>query len=118
MSSGSPQKPEEMLSAFKDTLASHPKPWLLVYDNYNSPKEFISIGNMFPEGTQTFILMTSRHRGSLRLGAPVHVVDMDPTEAEDLLLVSSGLNRQEPKSETLKRVVERLGCLPLALDQA
>ncbi len=78
----------------------------------------MSIGNMFPKGAHISILITSRHGASLRLGTPIYVVDMEPAEAEDLVLISSGLIRQESESETLRSIVERLGCLPLALNQA
>jgi len=117
-SSGAPKTPEANLSTFKDTLASRSKPCLLLYNYYDSPKEFMSIGNMFPKGARISILITSHHSASLPLGTPIYVVDMEPAEVEDLLLISSGLIRQESESETLRSIVERLGCLPLALDQA
>ena len=104
--------------ALKNALASLNGPCLLVFDNYDTPKNFSKITDMFVEHEQLCILLTSRHHESLRLGMPVHVRDMDQSDAEDLLLISSGLVRQYVSPQDLEHTVNMLGCLPLALDQA
>ena len=113
-----PQSFKEKLSAFKDTMLSLSKPWLLIFDNYDSPKDFPSLGDVIPQSEHAFVIITSRHGGSLRLGSPVGIAEMGPEEAENLLLASSGLARPETQPEVLRSIVGRLGYLPLALDQA
>ena len=104
--------------ALKNALASLNGPCLLVFDNYDTPNTFSKITDMFVEHEQLCILLTSRHHESLRLGMPVHIRDMDQSDAEDLLLISSGLVRQYVNPQDLEHTVNMLGCLPLALDQA
>ena len=73
---------------------------------------------MFVDHEQICIMLTSRHHESLRLGTPVHVREMDQSDAEDLLLTVSGLIRQDVNPKHLAKIVNMLGRLPLALDQA
>ena len=109
---------ERNLLAFKDALTSLKGPCLLVFDNYDTPRNFLKIVDMFILHEQICIILTSRHHESLRLGTPIHVRDMDQSDAEDLLLTSSGLIRQDVDPNCLANTVNMLGCLPLALDQA
>ena len=112
---------ERSLFTFKDALTSLTGPCLLVFDNYDTPREFSKIADMFVQHEQICIMLTSRHHESLRLGTPIHVREMDQSDAEDLLLISSGLIRQirqEVNPKHLANIVNMLGRLPLALDQA
>ena len=104
--------------AFKNALISLNGPCLLVFDNYDTPKTFPKIADMFIQHEQLCILFTSRDHESLRLGMPIHLEDMDQSDAENLLLISSGLIRQDVNPQNLAHTVNMLGCLPLALDQA
>ena len=114
----SAQEFEQNLLAFKNALISLRGPCFLVFDNYDTPKNFSKIADMFVEHEQIYILLTSRHHESLRLGMPIYVRDMDQSDAEDLLQTSSGLTRQGVDPKHLAKTVNMLGCLPLALDQA
>ena len=114
----SAQEFERNLLAFRDALTSLKGPCLLVFDNYDTPRNFSKIADMFVSHEQICIMLTSRHHESLRLGMPIHVRDMDQSDAEDLLLISSGLIRQDVDPKRLAKTVNMLGCLPLALDQA
>ena len=109
---------ERNLLAFKDALTSLKGPCLLVFDNYDTPRNFTKIADMFVHHEQICIMLTSRHHGSLRLGTPVHVREMDQSDAEDLLLTSSGLVTDAVNPKHLAKIVNMLGRLPLALDQA
>ena len=112
------QQFELNLLAFKYALTSLKGPCLLVFDNYDTPRDFPQITKMFFQHEEICILLTSRHHESLRLGMPIHVRDMDQSDAEDLLLISSDLIRQDVDSKHLANTVNMLGYLPLALDQA
>ena len=109
---------ERKLLAFKDALTSLKGPCLLVFDNYDTPRNFLRLADMFVDHEQICIMLTSRHHESLRLGTPVHVREMDQSDAEDLLLTVSGLIRQDVNPKHLAKIVNMLGRLPLALDQA
>lgn len=109
---------ERSLLAFKDAVIPLKGPCLVVFDNYDTPKKSSKIADVFFEHEQFGILLTSRNHESLRLGMPIHVRDMDQSDAEDLLLLSSDLVRQDVNPQTLEHTVNMLGCLPLALDQA
>ncbi len=113
----SAQEYERNLLAFKDALTSSKGPCLLVFDNYDTPRNFSNIADMFVQHEHICIMLTSRHHESLRLGMPIHVRDMDQSDAEDLLLISSGLIRQDVNPKRLAKTVNMLGRLPLALDQ-
>ena len=109
---------EQNLIAFKDALTSLKASCLLVFDNYDTPRNFSKIADMFVEHKQICIMLTSRHHESSRLGIPIIVRDMNQKDAEDLLLISSDLKRKDVDPEDLVNTVNMLGCLPLALDQA
>ena len=109
---------ERNLISFKDALTSLKGPCLLVFDNYDTPRNFSNIANMFVHHEQICIMLTSRHHESLRLGTHIHIGQMDQSDAEDLLLMSSGLVRQNVSPQNLEHTDNMLGCLPLALDQA
>ena len=109
---------ERNLLAFKDALTLLEGPCLLVFDNYDTPRDFSKIADMFVQHEHICIMLTSRHHESLRLGMPIYVRDMDQSDAEDLFLISSNLIRQDVDPKHLTNIVNMLGCLPLALDQA
>lgn len=103
------------------TISTWTIPWLLVFDNFDEPKAFDeqSIKDFFPRGGTGSILITSRHAASKSLGHAVIVTNMLEKEALELLFRRSGYERKndENVAEGL-RIVTRLGCLALAIDQA
>jgi tetratricopeptide (TPR) repeat protein len=120
----------------KGQLQSWSERWLLVLDNFDQPEIFNSVQQFIPMGKYRFrlftatsltcrlggrgdILFTSRHRGLDRLGKIYEIPPMSSKEGVSLLL---GLNLeydvQQHHMDAASKVVDRLGGLPLALDQA
>lgn len=94
--------------------------WLLVLDNFDSPRQFSAITNYMPCSRNSSIIITSRHRDSNRLGSVLHVGGMNDEDAVDLLRESAMLQEplgDEERKECLE-IVHRFDNLPLAIDQA
>ncbi|KAN0104171.1 hypothetical protein V8E51_009916 [Hyaloscypha variabilis] len=93
--------------------------WLAVYDNYDDPESF-AIGKFMPSLHTGRIIVTSRRRECARLGKGIEVGSLSVQEGVELLLQScqlfSAISEEEKAEAT--RIVEKLECLPLAIDHA
>lgn len=94
--------------------------WLLVLDNFDEPSAFSQhpIQEFFLDSPKGFVLVTSRDATTQRLGRGIPLSGMLAEEALDLLFASSGLSKDDKSIEDGNAVVDRLGCLALAVDQA
>ena len=92
--------------------------WLLVFDNYDHPDQFADICDFIPPGNGS-ILITSRHADAAMLGKTVQLSGMDEREGLDLLRRRTEQNLSDPsiREEAIK-ILQVLGNLPLAIDQA
>jgi tetratricopeptide (TPR) repeat protein len=90
--------------------------WLMVFDNLDldDPADFQDIQQFFPYSRRGFILVTSRHPSSNKLGQSVEVGCMDKDEGLRLLQPPEGPEELSAAEE----ILTRLGYLPLAVDQA
>ena len=110
------------IESVKERLRTWPERWLLVFDNYDHPHAFKNLTSFFPISSgpvQNVILVTSRHLSCERLGTCIKVDGL--TEDEALELLQSKSSRVQSSDEELeegKKIVERLGYLALAIDQA
>lgn len=102
----------------KDTLRSLQRHWILVLDNYDDPSQFDNIRYYLPDSKLGFVITTSRHLDSTRLGVGVEVRGMGENDSLELLLRRSSHQRTEANEKLGKSIVRRLGYLPLAIDQA
>jgi hypothetical protein len=106
----------------KDILGGWKEPWLLVFDNYDDSVAFDNLKSFFPTSTSTInsaILITSRQVSNGRLG--VHLPLDGLTEAEGLQLLTSrasSTTQHEGDEAEGKKIIQTLGYLPLAIDQA
>ncbi|PQE21684.1 Kinesin light chain protein [Rutstroemia sp. NJR-2017a WRK4] len=106
----------------KDILGGWKEPWLLVFDNYDDSVAFDNLKSFFPTSTSTTnsaILVTSRQVSNGRLG--VHLPLDGLTEAEGLQLLTSRASstiQHEGDDAEGKKIIQMLGYLPLAIDQA
>ncbi|KAI9775123.1 MAG: hypothetical protein M1839_001434 [Geoglossum umbratile] len=109
---------EAKISFVKDTLETWSS-WLLVFDNFDDPSAFKDIKAYFPKPTKGgAFLVTSRHMDSERLGNVVAVRGMTEDEGMDFLFQRSRQERNGESAAYARAIVQRLGCLPLAIDQA
>ena len=97
--------------------------WLLIFDNadrLNDPNELHSVVELIPRGENGCVLSTSRNRasdGELASGG-CEVEEMKPSEAVDFLLNCSRQRRLEGQEQEAMNLVQKLGYLPLAIEQA
>lgn len=92
--------------------------WLLILDNATDAD---SLRPFLPRGTTGHVLITSRVSvfDALGVASPVRISPMEPAEALELLLSRTGrhdVDREE--REAAIKLVEELGYLPLAIEQA
>jgi tetratricopeptide (TPR) repeat protein len=92
--------------------------WFMVFDN--ADERYNVIEKYIPFGNKGNILTTSRNDASARVTSfASHLVDqMEEEEALSLLLKSSNLRLGSGSSNAAKCIVDVLGYIPLAIDQA
>lgn len=107
-------------SFVKATLSGLSETWLLVYDNFDQPGMFRNapLQDYFPVSANGAIVIISRHAEAERLGLTIQLEIMSEDEGLDLLLRRSGLGMDPENALEGRNIVRRLGCLPLAIDQA
>ncbi|KAI9781791.1 MAG: hypothetical protein M1816_002181 [Peltula sp. TS41687] len=108
---------EARIDFVKETLGRWDISWLIVFDNYDQPRDFKNVTEYIPQGGTGAILFTSRHGDSERLGFTVRLTRM--TEDEGLrLLFQSKLEMNAENVLEGTKIIQTLGFLPLAIDQA
>jgi hypothetical protein len=90
----------------------------MVFDNYDQPSELRNITTYFPQGETGSILFISQHTDSERLGTTIRVMQMTENEGLELLLRQSKLKSNDGNAAEGRKVIRKLGYLPLAIDQA
>jgi tetratricopeptide (TPR) repeat protein len=101
---------QQSASLVLDKLAGSPLHWLLIYDNANDPDD---IANLIPSGGG-HVILTSRNQTWSGVWDPIEVDVFDRPESVALVLKRS----PELSTDDAERLADRLGDLPLALDQA
>ncbi|KAH0534126.1 hypothetical protein FGG08_007284, partial [Glutinoglossum americanum] len=109
---------ESKITFVKETLERWRNPWLIVFDNYDKPSDFRNIMTYLPQTETGAILFTSRHADSERLGVTIRVTRMTEHEGLELLLRQSKLEISDDNTMEGRKVIQKLGYLPLAIDQA
>lgn len=114
---------ESNLQRFKETIqkaGASKQYWLLVFDNYDDPRNFNSksIKDFFPQATCGAIIVTTRVAGMSRLGQFRSISTLSGAEALELLFRSSKSEKSDTNLEEAAKIVKRLGFHALAIDQA
>lgn len=108
-------------SAFKEWLSREDNTdWLLIFDNADD-LESVRIAQYFPDTSWGHIVLTSRDQGAIgNVTKDGAVLDrLDVGEAIAVLLQKAGYASPSAEDyEEAQVIVELLGCLPLAVDQA
>ena len=102
-------------------IASWPSKWLLIFDNYDNPRNFPHIKSYFPDGQQGAILVTSwrADTNELILARPANFIEVPGLEEDAALELLMERSRQDnPDLDSAKCIVRRLGYHPLAITQA
>ncbi|KAI4261188.1 MAG: hypothetical protein L6R42_003611 [Xanthoria sp. 1 TBL-2021] len=107
---------ESRIKYVNEVLAE--RKWLIVFDNYDHPDQFTDVCSFIPPGDGS-VLFTSRHVDAGLLGKAVQLSGMDEGEGLELLRLRTGQNLDEPSNRAAAiKVLQTLGYLPLAVDQA
>lgn len=106
-----------------DTFRAWPKPWVMVFDNYDDVKNFDTIRDYFPVSEQGTIIVTSRNSASGRLTnhQPSNFIELGGLSEDDSLQLLSSqcrLDNMTVDTNAAKAIVERLAYHPLAITQA
>ena len=102
----------------KDAVQGLTKQSLIVFDNFDTPSRMKNIAGYFPRSTDSRIVFTTRNCDASRLGTAVHVPPMEEEEAVQLLLYHIQRSGEDGNVLVAKTIVNKLGFLPLAIDQA
>ncbi|PFH45077.1 hypothetical protein AMATHDRAFT_10063 [Amanita thiersii Skay4041] len=92
--------------------------WFMIYDNADGPPSLVQ--RYLPQGNKGNIIITSRDRTLMRLtsNCGIEVVQMKDHEAGLLLFKAGGFEEGYMDKEDCKKIVMKLGCIPLAVDMA
>ena len=93
----------------------------MVFDNYDNPDAFPNIRDFIPQSQCSAILVTNRHPDSNALvinqsNRFLQLSGLEESAAVTLFIQQSQTNKAI--SSDAKKIVERLGCHPLAITQA
>ncbi|KAI9856990.1 MAG: hypothetical protein M1824_005022 [Vezdaea acicularis] len=102
----------------KSSLEEWDDYWMLVFDNYDQPSAFTNIKTFIPSGGHGVILFTSRHEATKRLGKLIKVPPMTNDEGLRLLLRQYSIDDIKLNYSEGSKILQRLGNLALAIDQA
>jgi len=116
------QEQQVVVQAMKQWLETHSR-WLLIFDNAD---DLAMVQDYLPEGNGGHILFTTRAQAMSGLARKIELDTMEPVEGAVLLLRRASLippNATLESASTADRalardIVEAMGGLPLALDQA
>ncbi|KAL9626427.1 MAG: hypothetical protein Q9204_007314 [Flavoplaca sp. TL-2023a] len=109
---------EQVIETVRAELEGWHEPWLLIFDNYDTPDDYRDIRRFFPQGEHGHVIITSRRRDLGRLGTSIELCALNPKEGVNLLLRDYNPQEIDENLETAKEIVWRLGGLALAIDQA
>ena len=102
----------------KECLEAWRSPFLIVFDNCDQPKALQAVKETLVNNTLGSHLCTSRHRDSERLGPIIEVPAMSIDDGLVLLLSRSKNEGTSCNLDEGRLILQQLGGLPLAIDQA
>lgn len=111
-------QPRQAISYVKNFLATTENRWIAVFDNWDDLYNPSDVLSLVPASCSGFILITSRHPETMRLGTSIEINGMTEDDATGLLFAKTQVQHQDQVKTTGQQIVLRLGCLPLAIDQA
>ncbi|KAI9775232.1 MAG: hypothetical protein M1839_001350 [Geoglossum umbratile] len=109
---------DSRISFVKTKISCMTQRWLFVFDNFDQPSAFRDVREYFPHSGNGAILFTSRHMESGRLGLTIPVGSMTEDDGLELLFQRTGQDRSDENNKFGRHIVQKLGSLALAIDQA
>ena len=102
----------------KERLEEWHNPFLIVFDNCDRPNALQAVEETLVNNTLGSYICTSRHRDSERIGPTIEVPAMSIDDGL-VLLLSRSKNEGTPSNlDEGRLILQQLGGLPLAIDQA
>jgi len=103
-----------------DYIRHLPGSWLLVIDNMDDPALVSFIEKLLKQFASGVVLITTRNRAAGKLGLRIDIPEMSTADSVDLLLRSIDQHNGVQSSDLARArlLTEKLGHLPLAIDQA
>ncbi|KAF8445146.1 P-loop containing nucleoside triphosphate hydrolase protein [Kalaharituber pfeilii] len=116
---------QHIVNAVKEWLAAKDNTkWLLVFDNRDDLRSF-NVDDYIPSSARGTVIITSRRREIVHGRKWLEVEQMQKIEAEELLFKSAKRDLEkltpddcEKEKQAAAAIVQKLGYLPLAIDQA
>lgn len=119
---GIPQNIDARVNFTVRKLRTWQSPWLIVFDNYNSPAKLNNLEDYMPENDKGMILITTRHADADRLAIEDNQIQLPGLpEFEVVKLLLKQCPRTPMDNASLKSgrvIVPRLGYHALAIAQA
>ncbi|PVF91547.1 hypothetical protein CPB86DRAFT_830534 [Serendipita vermifera] len=110
--------PQSQMDEYTDALiwlAKERENWLIIMDNADDPS--VKLARFIPRCSHGHVIITTRnyHRKTLSPKS-THIVDsLQPEDAISLLLNASGYEDNDKNRRIAGKIVQELGCLPLAV---
>ncbi|KAI9776725.1 MAG: hypothetical protein M1816_005096 [Peltula sp. TS41687] len=101
-----------------DTMREWEEQWLMVYDNFDYPEHFPDIRTFLPDNNQGAIIFTSRNEATKVLGRLFRDPSMINDGGVELLLRDMSVEEIDSNRADAEEIVQRLGGLALAIEQA
>jgi len=113
------EKEEEQISFIFGWLNDHPG-WMMIFDNADSEQAAKAVEALLPQLAAGRVMITSRYRRWSGAVKPYSLETLEPNEARDFLLERTTDQRVKTQkdNELADELAEKLGFLPLALEQA
>ena len=110
----------DRLEAMIENISSWTRKWLLVFDNYDNPDLLPGIRKYMPRSPNGSVIVTSRRKELHRTGDVISIPGLTPHSCVKFLLDQRYFKGKPIKDDVdaALEMAERLGGLPLALDQA
>ncbi len=113
----SKEEPKVVIRTVKTYLINRIQSWLLIGDNADDIEGLPDMRDFIPQFGRGHVIITSRIFETKRMGSVVNVWPMSAPEATELLLKSSGQIGDQVSCENTKKLLDRLGYMPVMVDQ-
>jgi hypothetical protein len=109
---------DKAVQIVKQVLTDSANSWLMVFDNFDHPENCQDIFSFFPHSGHGVLLISSRNATMASLGQVISIPGMSSKEGLQLLLGANKTQLAEEEKITGEKILDILGNLPLAIDQA
>lgn len=114
--------PDDATEIILSKFGNWPRPWIMVFDNYDDVQGFDDIGDMIPSAANGCVLVTSRNTESSQLASTadssIELLGLSEKDTLEVLFNSAKQKANEQVLEHAKKIVQRLVYHSFAITQA